>query len=133
MGLDGCALDEDDDGLRELRLFHLLGRRPGYSGNQGITHLAALRAACRTGRAALGLQDGGVLDVGMPADLLILDLDGLDRDTLLPVPARDLFFARATWSLPVLHRGLLYISQHEPDMDNNPPRLICYDLRQLEN
>ena len=96
MGLDGCALDEDDDGLRELRLFHLLGRRPGYSGNQGITHLAALRAACRTGRAALGLQDGGVLDVGMPADLLILDLDGLDRDTLLPVPARDLFFARAT-------------------------------------
>ena len=96
MGLDGCALDEDDDGLRELRLFHLLGRRPGYSGNQGVTHLAALRAACRTGRAALGLQDGGVLDVGMPADLLILDLDGLDRDTLLPVPARDLFFARAT-------------------------------------
>ena len=34
MGLDGCALDEDDDGLRELRLFHLLGRRPGHSGNQ---------------------------------------------------------------------------------------------------
>ena len=42
------------------------------------------------------ITNGGVLDVGMPADLLILDLDGLDRDTLLPVPARDLFFARAT-------------------------------------
>ena len=24
MGLDGCALDEDDDGLRELRLFTCL-------------------------------------------------------------------------------------------------------------
>ena len=32
----------------------------------------------------------------MPADLLILDLDGLDRDTLMPVPAEDLLFARAT-------------------------------------
>ena len=96
IGLDGCALDEDDDGLRELRLSHLLGRRPGYSANKGMTHEAALRAACRTGRAALGLPDGGVLEVGMPADLLILDLDGLDRDKLMPVPAKDLLFARAT-------------------------------------
>jgi cytosine/adenosine deaminase-related metal-dependent hydrolase len=96
MGLDGCALDEDDDGLRELRLFHLLGRRPGYSDNEGVTHAAALRAACCTGRAALGLPDGGVLAVGMPADLLILDLDSLDRDTLMPLPAKDLLFARAT-------------------------------------
>lgn len=96
MGLDGCALDEDDDGLRELRLFHLLGRRPGYPSDQGITHAAALRAACRTGRAALGLPDGGVLEVGMPADLLILDLDCLDRDALMPLPAEDLLFARAT-------------------------------------
>jgi cytosine/adenosine deaminase-related metal-dependent hydrolase len=96
MGLDGSALDEDDDGLRELRLYHLLGRRPGYLEHQGVTHAAALRAACRTGRAALGLPDGGVLEVGQPADLLILDLDGLDRDALSPVPARDLLFARAT-------------------------------------
>ncbi|PWL33607.1 amidohydrolase family protein [Marivita sp. XM-24bin2] len=96
MGLDGCALDEDDDGLRELRLFHLLGRRPGYPSDQGMTHAAALRAACRTGRAALGLPEGGVLEVGMPADLLILDLDALDRDALMPVSAEDLLFARAT-------------------------------------
>ncbi len=96
MGLDGCALDEDDDGLRELRLFYLLGRRPGYSANEGMTHEAALRAACSTGRAALGLPDGGVLEVGMPADLLILDLDSLDHDALMPVPAKDLLFARAT-------------------------------------
>ena len=96
MGLDGCALDEDDDGLRELRLFHLLGRRPGFAEDPGMTHRAALRAACRTGRAGLGLPDGGVLAVGMPADLLILDLDGLDRDALMPVPPQDLLFARAT-------------------------------------
>lgn len=96
MGLDGCALDEDDDGLRELRLFHLLGRRPGFQQDDGFTHAAALRAACRTGRAGLGLPEGGVLAPGMPADLLILDLDRLDRDALVPVCAQDLLFARAT-------------------------------------
>ena len=96
MGLDGCALDEDDDGLRELRLYHLLGREPGFPDEKGVTHQAALHAACRTGRAALGLPEGGVLEVGQPADLLILDLAGLDRDALMPVPATDLLFARAT-------------------------------------
>ncbi|MEP1614559.1 MAG: amidohydrolase family protein [Roseobacter sp.] len=96
MGLDGCALDEDDDGLRELRLFHLLGRRPGFGKDDGITHNVALHAACRTGRAALGLPDGGVLAPGMPADILILDLDKLDRDAVMPVNAADLLFARAS-------------------------------------
>ncbi|MEM7522363.1 MAG: amidohydrolase family protein [Pseudomonadota bacterium] len=96
MGLDGCALDEDDDGLRELRLYHLLGRTPGFGPNLGVTPTAALRAGCRTGRAGLGLPDGGVLAPSMPADLLILDLDRLDRDALMPAPARELLFARAT-------------------------------------
>lgn len=44
-----------------------------------------------------------------------------------------LFSARATWSLPVVHRGLLYVSQHEKEFpfvgEPRAPRLICYDLR----
>ena len=32
----------------------------------------------------------------MPADVMVLDLDGLDRDALMPVAAKDLLFARAT-------------------------------------
>lgn len=40
-----------------------------------------------------------------------------------------LFIARSTWSLPVIHRGLLYVSQHAEDIEGNPQRLICYDLR----
>lgn len=96
MGLDGCALDEDDDALRELRLFHLLGRRPGFGPDDGVTHSDALCVACRTGRAGLGLPDGGVLAPGMPADLLVLDLDMLDRDAVMSVSGEDLLFARAT-------------------------------------
>ena len=32
----------------------------------------------------------------MPADLLILNLDRLDRDALMPLSAKDLLFTRAT-------------------------------------
>ena len=42
----------------------------------------------------------------------------------------ELFAARETWSLPVLHRGLLYIPQHGKDMlTGTEARLLCYDLR----
>ncbi|MEO0829253.1 MAG: amidohydrolase family protein [Pseudomonadota bacterium] len=95
MGLDGCALDEDDDGLRELRLFHLMNHSPAF-GTQGMTPQKALTAACRVGRDTLGLPPGGILAPGMAADLMVLDLAMLDRDALGPVDPRDLLFARAT-------------------------------------
>ena len=42
----------------------------------------------------------------------------------------ELFTARETWSLPVLHRGLLYIGQHGRDLTTGAKsRLLCYDLR----
>lgn len=39
-----------------------------------------------------------------------------------------LFFADQTWTAPVLSKGLLYINQNLPGRDN-PPRLLCYDIR----
>lgn len=95
MGLDGCAFDEDDDGLRELRLFHLLNHGRAFDGG-GLTETGALHAACAAGRAGLGLGPGGVLAPGMPADLLLLDLGVLDRDQVTPVDPRSYLFARAT-------------------------------------
>ncbi|MEM7145800.1 MAG: PQQ-binding-like beta-propeller repeat protein [Verrucomicrobiota bacterium] len=42
----------------------------------------------------------------------------------------DLFFAREAWTLPVLHKGLLYVCQNTPDVISKaPPRLLCYSLR----
>ena len=41
-----------------------------------------------------------------------------------------LFHAQSTWTLPALHRGLLYVAQNTRDVrDDKPPRIICYDLR----
>ena len=93
MGLDGCALDEDDDALRELRLLRLLGAGWGFA--DGLTIRDALHAACAAGRPGLGLGPGGVLAPGMPADLLTLDLAALDRDAIMHVDPRALLVARA--------------------------------------
>jgi outer membrane protein assembly factor BamB len=41
-----------------------------------------------------------------------------------------LFSATSTWTLPALHRGLLYVAQNERDRgDGRAPRILCYDLR----
>ncbi|MEO5959190.1 MAG: PQQ-binding-like beta-propeller repeat protein [Opitutaceae bacterium] len=41
-----------------------------------------------------------------------------------------LFEAQSTWTLPALHRGLLYVTHNQPDrLTGKPPRLICYDFR----
>lgn len=94
IGLDGCAFDEDDDALRELRLFRMLNA--GVAFDEEITPADALTAACATGREMVGLPAGGRIEVGMPADLLLLDLDRLDRDRVMEVDPRHYLFARAT-------------------------------------
>jgi outer membrane protein assembly factor BamB len=41
-----------------------------------------------------------------------------------------LFTAREAWTLPALHRGLLYVRQNSRDAGSGKgPRVICYDLR----
>lgn len=71
--------------------------------------------------------DGRTWALGELGTLAILDLTPTGVKV---VDRSELFLARSTWSLPVLHRGLLYVSQHEENyLDGTPPRLICYDLR----
>ena len=42
-----------------------------------------------------------------------------------------LFVAEQSWALPVIHRGLLYISQHTKGFVNDTkPRLMCFDFRE---
>jgi outer membrane protein assembly factor BamB len=78
-------------------------------------------------RGTLLAVDGSFLCLGEMGHLLWLDLTSKGHKEI----ARAwLFAARETWSLPVLSRGLLYISQHSRDVaGGHPPRLLCYDLR----
>jgi cytosine/adenosine deaminase-related metal-dependent hydrolase len=94
LGIDGSAFDEDDDVLREMRLGHFL--HGGWGLESHIDRAPWLETIVANGRFANGAPGAGALRVGEPADMLVLDLDRLDRDAIMPVAPVDLVFARAT-------------------------------------
>jgi outer membrane protein assembly factor BamB len=85
------------------------------------------RKTLGTFRGTLLWVDGKFLCLGELGHLLWLDLTPqgykqLSRAWLFP--------ARETWALPVLSRGLLYVTQNSRDIYGGAPRLLCYDLRE---
>jgi cytosine/adenosine deaminase-related metal-dependent hydrolase len=96
LGLDGLALDEDDDGLRDMRLAHLLHGGTGF--RVDVARADILAMAFRNGRrSVLNTDEGGALAAGQPADILLLDWNAVDDDRLRPdLDPLDLLLARAT-------------------------------------
>jgi len=96
VGLDGAAIDDDEDLLRETRLFWRLGR--GFAGQDGLTQSEVFQSLCATGRLSIqGDDGGGAIAVGAPADLLVLDLKAMFPDDIgRPVPPLDLLLTRMT-------------------------------------
>src|SRR5580700_6904476 len=81
IGLDASALDDDDDALRELRLWHLLHVGNGFK--VAVNREQVLRAAFANGRLSVtNKDDGGAICAGAPADLLLLDWAAIDEDRL---------------------------------------------------
>ena len=93
IGVDASALDEDDDILREMRLGHFL--HGGWGFESLVERGPWLAGIVEHGRFANGSPGKGALEVGEPADVLVLDLDRLDRDAIMPVEPIDLLFSRA--------------------------------------
>jgi cytosine/adenosine deaminase-related metal-dependent hydrolase len=96
VGVDGLALDEDDDALREMRLVQMAHDGCGF--DRTWSHAAFLDQAIAAGRGVTGAPGPGVLAEGAPADLISVDLDRLDRDAILPVDPLGLLFARGNMS-----------------------------------
>ncbi|MGY8705730.1 amidohydrolase family protein [Bradyrhizobium sp. 18BD] len=97
VGVDGLALDEDDDILREMRLVQMAHGGLGFKQTWTPAELFAL--AIRNGRRATGAPGSGELVAGNPADYVVIDLDRLDRDRIMPVDPMALLFARGNASL----------------------------------
>ena len=97
VGVDGLALDEDDDILREMRLVQMAHGGLGFRATWTPAELFAL--AVRNGRRATGAPGSGELVAGNPADFVVIDLDRLDRDQIMPVDPMALLFARGNASL----------------------------------
>lgn len=74
VGLDGQALDDDQDYFRELRLAWTLANRPGAQA-ESIAARVILDAGTRSGATVtMGPATGlGALTVGAPADLVLMD------------------------------------------------------------
>lgn len=103
MGLDGMAFDEDDDGLRELRLAWALHR--GWGFEEAMSRAQLWDFALRHGRRSVDgpvpastagdVATGPLLAPGRPADVLVLDWESLDDDSLFAdVDPLDLLMAR---------------------------------------
>ncbi len=94
LGLDGLALDEDDDALREMRLAQLLHGGTGFRVGVQRSDILAM-AFCNGRRSVLNSEEGGALAAGQPADLLLLDWNAIDDDRLREdLDPLDLLFAR---------------------------------------
>jgi cytosine/adenosine deaminase-related metal-dependent hydrolase len=96
LGIDSKALDDDDDALRELRLSYLLHAGTGF--DRTITRQQAVRTAVSNGRFAVtNVNDGGLIEAGSAADMLLLDWAALDNDGLREdLEPIDMLFSRAT-------------------------------------
>lgn len=92
VGVDGLALDEDDDALREMRLVQMAHGGLGFQRTWTPAEFFGL--AVRNGRNATGAPGTGELEPGAAADFVTIDLDRLDRDRIMPVDPIDLLFAR---------------------------------------
>ncbi len=97
VGVDGLALDEDDDALREMRLVQMMHGGHGFKRTWTPAEFFGL-AVCN-GRNATGAPGSGELAPGAPADFVSIDLDRLDRDRIMPVDPIDLLFARGNASM----------------------------------
>ncbi|MCI4589576.1 amidohydrolase family protein [Sphingobium sp. BYY-5] len=85
-GLDGMALDDDEDMLRELRLvWHASAR--GKALGKGLDPRMILKGALEDGRRSIvGEDSGGRIAPGAPADLVLLDFAALSADYVMPDP-----------------------------------------------
>ncbi len=80
-GLDGMSIDDDDDALRELQLTHLLHAGTGLEADVSATQV--LRNSMVTGPVAVSGDGGwGAVVPGAPADLAVIDLDGIAGDVV---------------------------------------------------
>lgn len=95
MGIDGQALDEDDDALRELRLLYQLHKGWGY--DTAMSHAQAWQIASRHGRWSIsGVHSSGTITQGEIADLILLDGAALMTDRMFDdIPVLDFVLARA--------------------------------------
>src|SRR5271156_1375474 len=91
-----------------------------------LAHCVHARPAELDAIAAAGAPGPGALTAGAPADILVLDLDALDRDAVMAVEPIDLVFARAS----AAHVARLVVAGEEIARDG---RIVRVDVDAAES
>ena len=96
IGLDGLALDDDDDAFREMRLTDVIHRGPGFV--DGLRRDALFGASMAIApKAVTGADHFGTLAAGMAADIVTIDYGAMTADTIEGLmDASELVVARGT-------------------------------------
>jgi cytosine/adenosine deaminase-related metal-dependent hydrolase len=81
LGLDGMALDDDDDPLREMRLAGILHRGPGFADKLPTAKLFAASTAVAP-EAVTGSKKHGQIRPGMVGDIVTLDYASISRGAI---------------------------------------------------
>ncbi|BDA85132.1 amidohydrolase [Aureimonas sp. SA4125] len=103
LGTDNCALSDDEDYLRELRLGAVLSRHPGIEAAGPSPHDLLHTATVAGSRAAFMGDGAGRLEAGAAADLVALSLEGVAAGIAVPSADRlDLVLSRARGSDVIL-------------------------------
>lgn len=123
IGLDGMALDEDEDALREMRLDWLLHR--GWGHRPALSQTDLLEMATAHGRFAITGDASAGSAPGAPADLLTLDWRALSAELIEDVPAMDVLMAKGT----AAHIRSLHVAGREVVADG---RVTGVDLPAFE-
>ncbi len=126
IGLDGTALDDDQDALRDLRLAYLLHGGTGL--DRVLTPAALFQAALVNGNAVFdGDREQGRLGLGCRADILCLDYAAMSPDVIAESAAeQDVLLTRMT----ARHVTDLYVGGRRVIKDGS---LTTVDLPALEN
>ena len=80
MGLDGMAFDDDADALREARL--LWRHQCGIELEPTLSHTDLAEAIFVNGRRTITPVAGGAVEMGLAADLMVLDYGQMAADLL---------------------------------------------------
>ena len=93
IGLAAASIDDDEDGLREMRLTQLLHAGTGF--DEVLSPAAIFEADMTTGpRAVTGRDDFGVIEAGRPADLIVADYDAMAADLIDGLADEETIFLR---------------------------------------